>query len=297
MYGTVFNIQRFCVSDGNGIRTTVFLKGCPLACKWCHNPDGMSASAILAFYEDLCISCKRCAGVCDRNAHFADGVRLDRSKCTLCGKCVTACPAGALEIIGKRYSAEQVIDECLKDKTFYENSGGGITLSGGEPLYQAEFATEILELARRAGLDTAVETSGCVDRSKIADAARFSDTFLFDYKVTGADKSLNYTGSDGRAALENLDYLGSIDKTVILRCPIIPGVNDDEEHFRAIAAIGNKYKNIVRIEVLPYHRFGLGKSKSMGVEPPFVAEEFTAERVCDMRAAIAAHYLGEVVSV
>ncbi len=294
MNGTVFNIQRFCVNDGNGIRTTVFLKGCPLNCKWCHNPDGISQKIQLAFYENLCVSCGTCAAVCPEKVHFSGGVRLDRSRCKLCGKCVESCPRGALEIIGKIYSAEQVISECLKDRNYYITSGGGITLSGGEPLSQAEFANEILSLAKSVGLDTAVETSGCVPTSVIADAARFTDMFLFDYKVTGAEKSLKYTGSDGVQALENLAYLSGLGKAAVLRCPLIPGVNDNQEHFDAIAQIGNRYKNIVRIELLPYHRLGIGKGKSIGMTTEFGAEEFTADELRDMKAAIEKNYSGEV---
>lgn len=292
--GIVFNIQRFCVNDGEGIRTTVFLKGCPLRCKWCHNPDGLTREPTLAFYERLCVKCGACSDVCKAYAHGETG-EPDRDKCIACGACAEVCPTGALKIIGKRYTARQVVDECEKDVEYYSQSRGGITLSGGEPLYQAEFCLEIMRIAKSDGLSVALETCGAVPRSVMERAAEHVDVFLFDYKVTGREKRIAYTGSDGEAALSNLRYLNGIGKKIILRCPLVRGVNDDAEHFATIAKLANEYKHIARIEVLPYHRLGEGKNKSIGRINDFTAEEFTSVEVRNMISAIAQNYSGEVI--
>ena len=245
--GTVFNIQRFCVNDGPGIRTTVFLKGCPLSCVWCHNPESQRFEPEILFYKDKCTGCGRC-------------------------KCVTAadrdfvCFNGAKEICGKTVSANEVTAEVLKDKPFYENSGGGVTLSGGEPLAQYDFSLELLKKAKENGIHTAVETCGYAEKSKILEIAKYVDLFLFDCKETDQELHKEYTGVDNKIILENLKALSDAGSKIILRCPIIPGFNDRAEHFKGISETAEKFIGIEHIEIEPFHPLGESKYSALGRE-------------------------------
>ena len=252
--GTVFNIQRFCVNDGPGIRTTVFLKGCPLSCVWCHNPESQRFEPEILFYKDKCTGCGRC-------------------------KCVTAadrdfvCFNGAKEICGKTVSADEVTAEVLKDKPFYENSGGGVTLSGGEPLAQYDFSLELLKKAKENGIHTAVETCGYAEKSKILEIAMYVDLFLFDCKETDPELHKEYTGFDNKIILENLKALSDAGSKIILRCPIIPGFNDLAEHFKGISETAEKFSGIEHIEIEPFHPLGESKYSALSreyadIQPP-----------------------------
>lgn len=263
--GVVFNIQKFCISDGPGIRTTVFLKGCPLNCDWCHNPESHSIKPQLLFSKDGCAQCGACGSVCKNGVHSFKGFHtLDRTKCTACGDCVDQCGGNLLELAGKDMSAEAVIDEVLGDKPFYETSGGGLTVSGGEPLMQPLFTLEILRLAKQNGIHTAVETSGYADFETIQKIAKYTDLFLYDYKITDCELHKELTGVGNRTILENLQKLDGIGAKIILRCPIIPSINDNEAHFSSVAKTANSLKNILAIEVLPYHNFGVSKREKLG---------------------------------
>lgn len=266
--GTVFNIQKSCVNDGPGIRTTVFLKGCPLRCAWCHNPESHSPHPEIFFYPDRCIGCGRCVPVCPKGAHrIENGVHLyDRSLCTVCGACAAVCPGGALEIMGEEMTAEEVIDEVMKDKVFYDTSGGGMTLSGGEPLMQFDFALSLLALAKEKGIHTCVETCGFVPTERICKAAEVTDIFLYDWKLTDSDLHRQYTGVDNELIEKNLRTLDEMGAKTVLRCPIIPGVNDNEAHLTGIADLANSLQNILRIEVEPYHPLGNDKLRRLGKE-------------------------------
>ena len=245
--GTVFNIQRFCVNDGPGIRTTVFLKGCPLSCVWCHNPESQRFEPEILFYKDKCTGCGRC-------------------------KCVTAadrdfvCFNGAKEICGKTVSANEVTAEVLKDKPFYENSGGGMTLSGGEPLAQYDFSLKLLKKAKENGIHTAVETCGYAEKPKILEIAKYVDLFLFDCKETDPDLHKEYTGVDNKIILENLKALSDAGSKIILRCPIIPGFNDRAEHFKGISETAENFIGIEHIEIEPFHPLGESKYSALGRE-------------------------------
>lgn len=254
MQGTIFNIQRFCVNDGPGIRTTVFLKGCPLSCVWCHNPESQRFEPEILFYKDKCTGCGRC-------------------------KCVTAadrdfvCFNGAKEICGKTVTADEVTAEVLKDKPFYENSGGGVTLSGGEPLAQYDFSLELLKKAKENGIHTAVETCGYEEKSKILEIAKYVDLFLFDCKETDQELHKKYTGVDNKIILDNLKALSDAGSKIILRCPIIPGFNDREEHFKGISEIADKFSGIEHIEIEPFHPLGESKYSALNreyadIQPP-----------------------------
>lgn len=262
----IFDIQRASLHDGPGIRTTVFLKGCPLDCLWCHNPEATSAKRQLFFHFDKCTQGGDCARVCTENVHnFVDGKHtIDYDKCTFCGKCLEACNSNALKIIGNEMNVDEVMSEVMTDFDFYKNSGGGITLSGGEPLFQYTFAKELLKRSKELGVNTCVETSGFISPFKFKQILPFIDVLLFDYKITGSEAHEEYTGMPNQVILENLNAAYRYGVSIILRCPIIPGVNDTDMHFEAIAGIAEKYPKLKVIELLPYHDMGNSKRISIG---------------------------------
>lgn len=268
MKGIIFNIQKFCTNDGPGIRTNVFLKGCPLKCIWCHNPESQTFRPELMFYADKCVGCGRCLAVCPNECHkfSAQGAHtIDRSVCGACFAC-TELYCGALESAGREASVEEVLEEVLKDKIFYENSSGGMTLSGGEPLAQFEFSLELLKRAKAEGLHTAIETCGFVSAEKMEEIVQYTDLFLFDYKETDPELHTRFTGADNRLILQNLELLNRIGKEIILRCPLIPGCNDRTEHFLGIAETANRLEYVLHVELEPYHPLGEGKVASLGRE-------------------------------
>lgn len=284
MTGRVFNIQKFCINDGPGIRTTVFFKGCPLRCKWCHNPESNRISPELLFSSDKCVLCRKCETVCENGAHiFSPLHTIERSLCALCGNCVKICPVDAFEIAGKEVTADEVIKAVLADKEFFEDSGGGLTLSGGEPFMQFDFLAEVLRKAKENSLHTCVETCGFCDEEKLIEASAYIDIFLFDYKLTDNTLHKKYTGVGNEKILSNLRALDKNGSAIILRCPIIPGVNDTDEHFKGIADTANSLHNILRIEIAPYHELGISKSMRLGeaVKTFSVPEKKEAQRYID----------------
>ena len=263
--GITFDLSRYCLNDGPGIRTTVFLKGCPLRCIWCHNPESQRMTPEILFSQSSCVNCGACSAVCPNKCHRLGDLHIfDRSECIACGKCAEACAKKALRIVGREFTAEEIISEVLKDKTFYATSGGGMTVSGGEPLLQVEFLERLLTLARKEAIHTAVETCGFAPQESFERIAPLTDCFLFDYKETNSEKHKKFTGKDRSLINENLAFLNGIGANIILRVPLIPGYNDSLENIEGIRETVKKYPSIRKIEVLPYHPLGVSKEKELG---------------------------------
>ena len=266
MNGRIVEIKRFAVHDGPGIRTTIFLKGCPLACRWCHNPESISPRPEIGLLMKKCVGCRRCAAACPNGAHlFRDGVHVfDRSKCTACGRCVDACLPGALEYYGRDISVEAAVAAVLEDKTFYANSGGGCTLSGGEPLLQAEFCGEVCRQLREAGVHCAVDTAGAVPWESFQAVLPYVDLFLFDLKHVDSQSHRECTGVSNERILENLRRLSESGVPIEIRLPLIPGINDAAADLRAVAEFLCGLENISGLRVLPYHALARSKYAAIG---------------------------------
>ncbi len=260
----IFDIQKFCVNDGPGIRTTVFFKGCPLSCKWCHNPESHRTTKQLAYYTEKCKYCRACESVCNCHSFSDDLHKVNLKKCVSCGNCVNVCNYSALEIIGREISVNELIAEVLRDKTFYEVSGGGLTVSGGEPLIQSEAVINLLQLAKQNGISTAVETCGFVSKEVLIQVAKFTDVFLYDFKESCDKKHIEYTGVSNKNIIENLKTLDGLNCNIVLRCPIIPGFNDRKDHYEQIAFLASSLKNLTAVEIMPYHSLGNSKYNSIG---------------------------------
>lgn len=266
MTGTIFDIKRFAVHDGDGIRTTVFLKGCPLRCRWCHNPEGLTMPFQLAYHAHKCVACGACQKTCPNGAHVVENGqhRFIRENCTACGACVSACPAEALKLYGQNVTVEELLPVLLEDREFYEQSGGGVTVSGGECLMQADFCVELLKKLKEEGIHTAVDTSGFVPRETLDKVVPYADIFLYDLKAIDEAVHIRCTERPNRQILENLLYLDSMGKKVEIRIPIVPGFNDGE--VPKIAEFLTQLKNLTRVRLLAYHDFAENKYKALDME-------------------------------
>ena len=262
---TYFNIQRFCLHDGPGIRTTLFLKGCPADCVWCHNPEGKSARRELLFRRDRCTSCGACLGLCPARRIEDGKITVDRTLCTACGKCADVCLNRSNEICGRTRDADEVYEELIRDKMFFDTSCGGITVSGGEPLYQAEAVVYLAKRAESDGISFAVETSGVGPRDALLELADHGALILYDLKGADPARHLENTGAQLFPVIENLEALTGVGADVILRLPIIPGYNDSEDDLAKMAKLLSRFAGKVRrAEIMPYHRIGIGKLPALG---------------------------------
>ncbi|WXG39490.1 MAG: glycyl-radical enzyme activating protein [Candidatus Freyarchaeum deiterrae] len=263
--GVIFNIERFSTEDGPGIRTVVFMKGCPLKCVWCHNPEGQLFQQEVFVFEKKCIGCGDCIKACLENAIRVEGKTpiIDRSKCTSCGKCTEVCIPKAVEIVGKKMTPDEVLKEVEKDKVFYETSNGGVTLTGGEPASQTEFLVEFLKKCKGAGIHTAVETSGCVKWEIYERILPYVDLVMYDLKEMNDKKSREYIGIKPDLILENAEKISRV-KPMWIRVPVIPGYTANEDNLRKIAEFIVKLPNVERIDLLPHHRLGEPKYKNLG---------------------------------
>jgi len=270
MKGSIFDIQTSAMHDGPGIRTTVFLKACPLRCHWCSNPESFSRESTLSWNRERCISCLSCTEVCESGALSALDEKLfvKHELCTGCGKCTHVCPEDALILYGYEEEADEIIRLVMRDKAYFDRSGGGITLSGGEAMMQADFSLELLKESKKQGLFTCIETSGYARQDEFSRILPYTDLFLFDYKATGAENHLELCGQSNELILENLEFLNRSGASIVLRCPLVPGVNDTEEHLQSITRISNELEHITEVELLPYHNYGEHKYAQTGREAP-----------------------------
>ena len=264
--GLVFDIKKFAIHDGPGIRTTVFLKGCPLHCLWCHNPESQRPGPEISFLPDRCIGCGYCFKACPHKLHsMHDGKHvMSREDCEACGRCTEQCYAEALELTGREMTVEDALTEVLKDRPFYDNSGGGMTVSGGEPLNQFAFTAALLAAAKEESLHTCLDTSGYAAYEKLAALIPLVDIFLYDIKETSDELHRELTGVPNTTGIENLGRLYQDGAAIRLRLPLVPGLNDRPEHLQACGKLAQSMPRLEGVDIMPYHRLGTSKNERMG---------------------------------
>ncbi len=288
--GIIFNIQKFCIHDGDGIRTCVFLKGCPLKCIWCHNPESLEKTPALSFNKQKCSSCGRCLAVCSLRTIENGIIKINREKCMKCGRCAEICLGDANKIIGKEMTASEVFDEVMKDKMFYDTSGGGITVTGGEPSYQPDFTLELLSLSKDAGISLAIETCGIGSREFYEKAADLGTTFLYDIKCIDSVRHRKLTGAENAHIISNLQYLMDRGADIIIRLPLIPDCNDGDEDIALLASFLNENKARYRYaEIMPYHTLGIGKSEKIGAVSAYTHESASDDEISRWCSLFASH--------
>ncbi|MGH4123247.1 MAG: trans-4-hydroxy-L-proline dehydratase activase [Clostridium sp.] len=261
---TIFNIQKYSIHDGPGIRTTVFFKGCPLNCWWCHNPESQNPNPEIMFFKERCTGCGTCVKRCPAKAiKLVQGFPVfNESKCTLCGKCSDFCLSNARELVGKDITVKNLMKEIIKDEVFYEESNGGVTFSGGEPLMHADYLYNTLKICKDKGIHTTVDTSGYASWEQFEKIVDKVDLFLFDIKHMNNEKHIKYTGMENTIILENLKNLSGKGSTIYIRLPLIAGINDDDENIDATVNFLSKL-NIMHVNLLPFHKMGMDKYRRL----------------------------------
>lgn len=266
--GRIAHLQRFSTTNGPGLRSTLFLKGCPLRCLWCHNPEMQAFGAELMVCQAQCALCGVCVQACPNGVHALEGGvhAVDRRGCRLCGRCQALCPGGAIELVGQSCTPRQALERLLRDRPFYATSGGGVTLSGGEPLAQFDFTRALLALCGQAGLHRCLDTSGWGGRAP--ELVGLVDLFLWDVKETDPQRHLRFTGVALEPILESLERIDALGGRVRLRCPIVPGVNDRPAHLEALGDLAQRLACVEAVDLVPYHSLGLAKARALGLEQP-----------------------------
>lgn len=291
--GTIFNIQKYSIHDGPGIRTIVFLKGCPLRCRWCSNPESGARGMQVIYNRNLCVNCDGCMKSCMPKAICHDetfGRVIDHLRCDLCRECIHSCPGRALKFIGKTVSTEEVIRQVRKDAIFYRKSGGGVTLSGGEPYVQSQFTAELLRRLKQNRISTAVETTGAVPFESIECSMMDVDLFLYDVKHMDAKVHRRYTGVGNENIQENLRKLNERGKHIWIRVPLIAGVNDTLDNMERVFTLAQELECVQRVELLPYHEYGVNKYAQLGMEYELKGMKPPAEAQIDQILNLASDY-------
>ena len=284
MTGRVFDIKRYSIHDGPGIRTTVFLKGCALNCLWCHNPESIAAGPELMHWPARCRRCYSCLQACPKQAITKDAagaVVVDRQKCDVCGECAEACLYDAMQVVGRTMSVDEVLAEAEKDRVFYEQSGGGVTLSGGDPAVQSAFAAAILDACRARGLRTAIDTAGFTKNGTLDRLAAKTDLLLFDLKLMDEARHREFTGVPNAPILGNIERLAASGPEIWVRVPLVRGVNDDDDNIRRTIMFLLSLKTVRRVGLLPYHAGGIDKAGRIGKGAQFRKFEAPAEERLD----------------
>ena len=266
--GTIFDIKKYAIHDGPGIRSTVFFKGCPLACRWCHNPEGITVASQRIYRQERCIGCGECIQICPHGVmrQTAEGLVSDSAKCDLCQTCAAFCPSEAVEFVGRKVTVGEVMREIEKDIAFYDESGGGITLSGGESLMQSEFLLQLLDACAELDLHRTVDTTGYANTDLLLEVSSKTDLFLYDLKLMDAARHRDFTGVSNELILNNLKLLAQNNARIQVRVPIIPGINNDAENIDRTAAFVSALPGVEQIAILPFHNSARGKYGRLGME-------------------------------
>jgi len=264
MKGLIFDIKRYSIHDGPGLRTTVFFKGCPLRCPWCHNPESQKTTQEIMYHEDKCMLCLTCVNICKQEAIDIkyNKIVINAKKCTLCGDCTDSCPTTALKMVGKFFEVKELATEIMKDQNFIEN-GGGVTISGGEPMLQWDFLMELLSTLKSENVHIALDTSGFTETYKLLSTAKLVDLYLYDIKLMDPEKHKTYTGVGNKEILKNIMELDKIGAKISVRIPVIPTINDNPENIEKTVEFVSKLKNIVSVDLLPYHSMMVDKYKRL----------------------------------